>query len=190
MPRLHILGPSGAGATSLGRALAAALGVGQLDSDEVLFLPTDPPYGALRPLAERRALLEARLPAGEAWVLSGCVAGWEGAVAARCTLFVLLRMDRRPRLERLRRRERARFGGRLDPGGDMAAEHRAFLRWAARYDTAGPEQRSLALHEAWLARWQAPVLRLDAGAPPAALLAAVLAHPSLSRSACSAPGMR
>jgi hypothetical protein len=55
----------------------------------------------------------------------------------------------------------------------MAASSAAFLRWAAAYDTAGPEQRSRAAHEAWLASQTAPVLRLDSSEPVARLVAAV-----------------
>jgi hypothetical protein len=43
----------------------------------------------------------------------------------------------------------------------MAANSAAFLAWAAAYDTAGPEQRSRILHEAWLRDLPCPVLRLD-----------------------------
>jgi hypothetical protein len=57
----------------------------------------------------------------------------------------------------------------------MADASAAFVAWAARYDTAGPEQRSLALHEAWLAGQTAPVLRLDSAGAVPELVAAVLA---------------
>jgi SAM-dependent methyltransferase len=68
-------------------------------------------------------------------------------------------------MERLRRRERARYGHRVEQGGDMAETSSAFLDWAASYDTAGPEQRSRVAHEAWLAARTVPVLRLDSSEP-------------------------
>jgi hypothetical protein len=54
-----------------------------------------------------------------------------------------------------------RFGtARLEPGGDLFAHNEDFLAWAARYDDAGPEQRSRFIHENWLATLPCPVLRL------------------------------
>lgn len=89
-------------------------------------------------------------------------------------LIVHLRLDPALRMERLRKREQARYGGRVAPGGGMAASSAEFLRWAAAYDTSGPEQRSRAAHEGWLASRAAPVLRLDSSKPVARLVAAVL----------------
>jgi len=78
------------------------------------------------------------------------------------------------RMERLRQREFRRYGARVMLGGDMVAASAEFLAWAAAYDTAGPEQRSLVAHEAWLAGQTAAVLRLDSSAPVQDLVAAAL----------------
>ena len=42
--RVHIMGASGAGVTSLGRALAEALAVPHHDTDGYFWRPTTPPY--------------------------------------------------------------------------------------------------------------------------------------------------
>jgi len=84
-------------------------------------------------------------------------------------------------MERLRRRERARYGHRIEPGGDMARISADFLDWAAAYDTAGPEQRSRAAHETWLAARTVPVLRLDSSEPLDALKDVVLASAPAKR---------
>ena len=55
------------------------------------------------------------------------------------------------RLARLRVRERARYGPRIEPEGDLFEHHRAFLEWAGRYDEGGVDIRSLQRHEAWMA---------------------------------------
>ena len=41
--RIHILGASGSGTTTLGRALAARLQCPHFDTDDCFWLPTDPP---------------------------------------------------------------------------------------------------------------------------------------------------
>ncbi len=58
----------------------------------------------------------------------------------------------------------------------MAVASQAFLDWAESYDTAGPEHRSLAAHEQWLAARTCPILRLDSAAPVEDLVAAMLGH--------------
>ncbi len=174
MPRIHILGASGSGTTTLGGAVAAALRVAHRDTDTFFWLSTDPPFRTPRPLAERLALLSEQLPPPRSWVLSGSAIGWAKPLEPLYDLIVYLRLDPALRMERLRRREQARYGERIAPGGDMAASSAEFLRWAAAYDTAGPEQRSRTAHERWLASQAAPVLRLDSSEPVARLVAAVL----------------
>ena len=138
-------------------------------------MPTDPPYTTIRPPEERIALLLPKLGAEPDWVRSGSPIVWGGALEPLYELIVFLRLDHDLRMARLRRREAADFGQRIAPGGDMARINAEFLEWASSYDAAGPERRSLAQHERWLAARRCPVLRLDSAAPVDALLAAVLA---------------
>ena len=65
-------------------------------------------------------------------------------------------------MQRLRAREQQRYGERLQPGGDMHAQHQAFLEWAAGYQHGGLQTRSLRMHETWIEQQlRCPVLRLD-----------------------------
>lgn len=174
MRRIHILGASGSGTTTLGMALAEHLGVLHLDADTIFWLPTDPPFTERRSVPERRALLRESLPESGGWVLSGSALGWGEPVEPLYELVVYLHLDSAVRMERLVQRERARYGARIAPGGDMAETHAAFLAWAAAYDTGGLEQRSHAAHEAWLVVQTAPVLRLDSTTPTPDLVGSVV----------------
>jgi adenylate kinase family enzyme len=174
MLRIHILGASGSGVTTLGKAIACELAASHFDTDAFYWLPTNPPFTMPRPTAERLALLWEVLAAHPTWVLSGSALKWGNPIVPLYDLIVFLTLDPTLRMERLRVRERARYGNRIEPGGDMAEASTAFLAWAAAYDTAGPEQRSRAAHEAWLAARTAPVLRLDSSVPLKTLTAAVL----------------
>ena len=174
MARIHILGASGSGTTTLGAALAQRLGVRHVDADSLFWLPTEPPFTTRRAADERHALLLRAVPLDGDWVFSGSATGWGAPVESVLDLIVFLRLDPNTRMIRLQRREVERYGPRIETGGDMAAASAAFLAWAAAYDTAGPEQRSLAVHEAWIATQTAPVLRLQSSAPVAALLDAVI----------------
>jgi hypothetical protein len=174
MARIHILGASGSGTSTLGSALARRLGVRHADSDSFYWLPTDPPYTTPRPAADRQALLELRLPVSGHWVFSGAATKWAASLEPFYDLVVFLRLDPAIRMARLRQREAARWGTRILPGGDMAAINAAFIVWAEAYDTAGSLRRGLVTHEAWLADQPAPVLRLDSGAPVGELVGSVL----------------
>jgi len=174
MPRIHILGASGSGTSTLGEALAERLGVAHADSDSFFWLPTDPPYRQPRPPAERLALAVRQLPPDGRWVFSGAATKWATPLEPHYDLIVFLRLDPVVRVDRLWRREYARYGARILPGGDMADASAAFIAWTAAYDTAGASRHSPVTHEAWLADQQAPVLRLDSRAPVGALVAAVM----------------
>jgi adenylate kinase family enzyme len=174
MARIHILGASGSGTSTLGFAVARRLGAPHTDSDSLYWLPTDRPFTTPRPVEDRQALLAHRLPVTGHWVFSGAATKWGAPLEPRYDLVVFLRLDPAIRMDRLRRREAARWGARIQPGGDMAVLNAAFITWAAAYDTAGSLRSGLVTHEAWLTDQLAPVLRLDAVAPVEDLAAAVL----------------
>lgn len=149
--RIHIMGASGTGATTLGHALASELSVQHLDADAYYWLPTSPPFKEKRSTAERLALLSQDLFSPPGAVLSGSITGWGWTLEGDFDLVVFLYLPANIRVARLREREIARYGA-ADP---------AFLDWAAQYDAGPSEGRSLAKHEAWLASMTCPVLRLD-----------------------------
>lgn len=173
--KIHILGGSGSGTTTLGRAVAEAIGVPHFDTDDYFWLPSDPPFVAQRPAQDRVKLLLRDLPAQGGWVLSGSALGWAKPLEILYDLIVYLRVDPTIRMQRLKLRERERHGARIAQGGDMERTHAAFLKWAAAYDTAGAEQRSHVGHQAWLATQSAKIIRLDATSAIDALAADVVA---------------
>src|SRR5579883_2513810 len=93
LARIHITGASGSGVTTLGRALADRLAFPCHDTDDFLWLPTDPPYRALRPVADRLRLMRELFVARADWVLSGTLAGWGDPLIASFDLVVFLRVD-------------------------------------------------------------------------------------------------
>lgn len=160
--RVHILGASGSGTSTLGAALAQRTEACHLDTDDYYWLSTDPPFEEPRPMPERLARLEADLDAAPRFVLSGSLCGWGDPLVSRFEQVVFLLIPRGVRLARLHDRERSLFGAdALAPGGRMHENHTAFLEWAAGYDAGGLDMRSLARHTAWLAQVPCPVLRLE-----------------------------
>jgi adenylate kinase family enzyme len=180
---VHVTGASGSGTTSLGAALAQKLGVLHLDSDDFFWLPTDPPFTTPRARNERATLLAGQALPERSWILSGSALGWATLVEPLFDLIVFLRVEPALRMERLRQRELARYGARIQPGGDMVAKSREFMEWAASYDNAGPEIRSLVGHNQWLTTQTCPALWLDSSRAISNLVDEVLAHPSLAAAA-------
>jgi adenylate kinase family enzyme len=160
--RINVFGASGSGTSTLGVSLAEAMGVTHLDADAYYWYATDPPFTRKRSPAERVAMIERDVRGVPGWVLSGSICSWGDPLLHRFTLAVFLTLDPAVRMERLAARERARYGERILPGGDMHAQHLAFMAWARSYDHAEAPTRSLDLHERWLAELACPVIRLDA----------------------------
>lgn len=161
--RIHLFGASGAGTTSIGRAVAARLGCPCFDTDDYYWAPTEEPFTEARPIPERLRLMRADLEAAPRWVLGGSLHSWGSPLAPLLDLAVFVTVPHALRMERLRAREYARFGRRMLPGGDHCEDTREFLDWAAAYDEAPPgfEGRCLADHLAWMKTLPCPVYRLD-----------------------------
>ena len=165
MARIHIVGASGSGTTTLGRALATKLGCAHLDTDDFYWLPTRPRFQHPRPVPERQAMLGGELARHASWVLSGSLCGWGDVFIPLFDRVVFLWIPADLRLARLREREHMRYGAAIAPGAPQHAAYEAFMAWAAGYDDGlEPPERCRRMHEQWLAALPCPVERiLDAG---------------------------
>jgi uridine kinase len=164
-PGMHILvtGASGSGTTTLGRALAAERGMAFVDSDDLYWLPTTPPFTTKRDSQERCALLREKLSTPCGVVVAGSIMGWDEESEHDFSLIVFLQAPAEVRVERLRQRE-LKYFGLIDE---------VFLNWAAQYDTGTTEGRNLARHQAWLETKRCPVLCLSGLLPVEELLQAI-----------------
>lgn len=168
--RVHVLGASGSGTTTLARALADHWSAPHADADDYFWLPTVPPFREKRPERARAALMREVFAPGGAWVLSGSMLGWGEDIVRECDAVVFLTLDPVERLRRLEAREvRRRAGADFDEPA-----WQKFLEWARGYDDPEFGGRSRSVHEAWLRRLSQPVLRLDGALSKEALLAEVL----------------
>lgn len=167
--RIHIFGASGAGTSTLGRALATALESQHFDTDDFYWHPTDPPFRHKRAIAERKRLMQEMFLPRRDWVLSGSMDSWSEGIDHRFTLAVFLTLKTETRLARLRARE----GWRLNDVSERP-EMEAFLDWAAAYDDGLLPGRNRARHLAWADTLDCPVMTLDSGRPISALVHDIL----------------
>jgi len=172
--RIHITGPSGAGSTTLGHALADRLDFPVHDSDDYYWLPTAPPYREPRPAADRARLFAEMIGDRTDWIFTGSLMGWGDRFIPLLDLVVFLYVPCDCRIARLREREGRHFGNKaVAPGGWRHEETEDFIEWASHYDDGTRDGRNLGNQRAWLAGLPCTVLELQGTLPPTALADAV-----------------
>lgn len=152
--RIHILGASGAGTSTLARNLANRLGTQAFDSDDFYWVPTEPPFVEARPPDERVALMQAVFLPRSDWILAGQFLSWGREIVPRLTHVIFLTVETELRLARLADREKRRYGDQIAPGGPRERHFQDFMDWAAAYDDPCFTGRSRVQQEAWLAGWR------------------------------------
>ena len=158
---IHIFGASGSGTTTLGKKICDELGYKLMDTDEYYWVPTDIRFTVKRPPEERVTLMKSDIEKYDNIVISGALADWGDELIPYFTLAVRIEIDTDTRVERIKKREKERFGPRVEPGGDMYQGHLEFLEWSKLYDTGGLDVRSKAKHDAWEKLLPCPILHID-----------------------------
>lgn len=169
--RIHILGASGAGVTTLGRTLADALAIPHHDTDDYYWLPTNPPYTQSRSVPERIHLMEEIFLGRPSWILSGSLTGWGDRLIKYFDYVIFINTPTEVRLQRLQKRELRRYGSQEK---EFTRQSQQFLEWAAKYDVGDESMRSLVNHTVWLDDLRQPVIRLDGTESPSLLTRTVL----------------
>jgi adenylate kinase family enzyme len=159
--RIHILGASGSGTTTLAKVLCRHLNCECFDTDEYFWEPTSPPFQKKRDINERKILLKVSLDSTKRWILSGSLCGWGDEFIPYFDLVIYLWIPQDIRLPRLIERERNRYGKEIEIGGSMYEAHLEFVEWASKYDKGDLNMRSRALHNKWLSELRCHVLKIE-----------------------------
>lgn len=134
--KIYIMGPSGAGTTTLGKELSKRLKIPHFDSDDLFWEKTDPPFTTQRGIEDLHEKTH-KLFSLESFILTGDVLNWgldKNLLLNAFTHTVYLYIPWDVRELRIREREHKRFGDRISPNGDMYKTHEAFIEWASHYD--------------------------------------------------------
>lgn len=160
--KINIIGASGTGKTTLGKAIAEKFGCAHFDSDDYYHYPTDPPFQKQRSPEERVELLMTDLNKNFSWVLAGGAAVWDPAPAVKYSMVVFLYLPPAVRLERLRQRELDLYGSRIGAGGDMEKDHIEFMKRTAGYDDGSSEgTNTLPCHLKFINSLTCPVVKFE-----------------------------
>ena len=159
--RIHILGATGSGTSSIGKTVCDKIGYPHFDSDNYLWLPTEEPFTATRTPEDYINLMGNDLTNHEKWILSGHVSfGLFNIYLPLYDLIVFIYVPAEIRMDRIKKREYERYGDEILPGGKKYEKSIKLLEYAALYDTDETLGRNLYNHEKWLARVKCPVLRI------------------------------
>ncbi|MCH4887857.1 hypothetical protein EZV73_09750 [Acidaminobacter sp. JC074] len=159
--RIHIVGASGAGSTTLANALSNQLNIKALDSDDYLWLKTEPPFQTKRDLSKRVSMLENDFKVYQSYILSGSIYDWGDELLECFDLIVFLWLPPEIRIKRLINRDYERYGDLIEVGNAHYDMHKAFIDWASMYDQGDTNIRSRKSHELWLKKATCKVLRIE-----------------------------
>lgn len=159
--KVHIFGASGSGTTTLGQTIAKQWNWKHLDADDYYWEKTQPPFQVKVPLADRNERLMNDFEKQEHLVVSGSMVSWGEQWARAFDVMVFLYIPSEIRMERLKKRERERYGNLLDTDPKFQSDSKAFLDWAVQYDNGTFKGRSLSIHNAWIDTLECPVLRIE-----------------------------
>ena len=163
--KIHLLGPSGSGTTTLGKLLARNLNTPHFDTDDFFWVSTDPPFTEKRSKKQRTELLKTSLQGCDSWVLSGSMLDWGDFLLPEIDIIIYKYVSQELRINRLKKREKERHGDRLKSGNDMHSLHLDFIKWASGYETGGLEMRSRKSEEVWMNLASCKIIRLETEMP-------------------------
>ncbi|MBQ4354438.1 MAG: AAA family ATPase [Clostridia bacterium] len=152
-----VCGLNGCGKTTLGSALAAALGGKHMDIENYYFLPSDIPYSVYRTREEAAELFRADAEKYQRFVFSA-VNGNMGEEGNRYyTHIVYLRVPLPIRMERIITRAEEKFGSHFQKGTDLWEQEQSFFASVRKKSPEGIEK--------WIGQMRCPVLYLDGTQP-------------------------
>jgi adenylate kinase family enzyme len=159
--KILVFGASGSGTTTLANEISKRTVFVHLDVDSYYWKKTEPPFQEKIPLAERNEKLKADFIKNENVIISGSMVSWGKEWEAAFDLAIFLQLNGKERIDRLKKREKERYGEKLLTDKKTQSDSKAFLEWAKQYDYPKFKGRSLQIHNDWIELLSCKVLRLD-----------------------------
>ena len=158
--KIHIMGASCAGSTTLGNTLAQHLKYPYFDTDYFFWEQTEIPFTIQRDRDQRIQTLKELLVSHQNHIVGGSLVNWGDEWLTAFNLVVFLHVPPQIRLQRLKEREFERYGDVIHTDPNRIAAYQKFIDWAAAYDTNAISGRTLQVHEDWLSKVTCPVLQI------------------------------
>lgn len=159
--KIHIMGASCAGSTTLGEALAKELSFSYFDTDQYFWQPSEIPFTLRREDEMRNIMIKNDMAKSENGIVGGSVINWGMEWLNMFDLVVFLYIPRETRMQRLKLREIERYGDKIVTDPNQAEVHQRFMDWAYEYDDNTIQGRNLKAHLDWLANLTCPLLKIE-----------------------------
>lgn len=158
--KIHIMGASGAGSTTLGMALSRHLSFPYFDTDNYFWDPAGDPFTLKRDPELRNQMLMTDLVQHNNWIVGGSMVSWGAYWQIAFDLVVFLYVPPQIRLKRLEKREHERYGDIIFTDPVRNQKYQEFMSWAKSYEDIDSNRRSLRVHEEWLETLICPVIEI------------------------------
>lgn len=158
--KIHIMGASCAGSTTLGNALSARLQIPYFDTDDFFWERSDVPYTVRRDAPTRSRMLQEAVSKGDSYIIGGSLISWGEEWLSMFDLVVFLYVPKEVRMQRLVNREIERYGDIIYTDPVRSRLFREFYDWASKYDDRDFTGRNVGIHEDWLASVKSRVVEI------------------------------
>ena len=93
--KIHLLGPSCSGTSTLGKLIADKYSIPWIDSDSIFWIKTNPPFTTKRDINERTKMLKDYFNKNDSLVLSGSALEWGDFIKDHLDLIILKYVDQK-----------------------------------------------------------------------------------------------
>jgi adenylate kinase family enzyme len=159
--KIHLLGPSCSGTSTLGKLIAGKYKIPWYDTDDIFWVKTDPPFTTKREKNERINILKNIFAKNNSLVLSGSAMGWGDFIKNNVDIVIYKYVEQGIRIKRLLEREKNRYGKRIELGNDMYEVHKEFIEWNKNYENGGMDMRSRKSELTWLEDIQCKIIKIE-----------------------------
>ena len=172
--KIQIMGASGAGKSTLAKYIGEKEQIKWIDTDRYLW--KDDSFTENHPIEKRKELYRKDMASGGSYVVSGSIYSWCPEGFSNRDLLVFLSLDEKVRMERLRKREKARRGLRDIWLDENQAYTNDFIEWCKTYWTEEDKTMAGTYVEQFyqMELSVCPVLKLDSSRPIKELYVEVL----------------
>ena len=158
--KIHLLGPSCSGQSTLGKLISQKYQIPYFDTDDIVWIETDPPFSVQRKNIEKMELLERIFENNNSLILGGA-AIWSGNFIKNFLDLVIYKyVEQEIRIKRLLERYK-KYGNRILPGNDMYENFNKLLEYMKGYETGGMEMRSKKQQLSWLEDINCKIIKLE-----------------------------
>jgi len=155
---IQICGLNGSGKSTIGKALAKALGAYFIDSEDLFFPEADnDTYSKPRSREEAERLLMEKICEHSEFVFASVKGNYGNEIVSKYDYVIVVDVPKDVRMRRIRNRSFEKFGNRMTAGGDLFEREEAFFQMA--------QSRQDDYIENWLQNVTCPILRVDGTLP-------------------------